>query len=65
MTKEEARKLLEGTWSFTASGSNVLVRDAGLLQEIELLAQAARRAAPARSLNSAAVQSTPVFALTG
>lgn len=65
MTKEEARKLLEGTWSFTSSGNNVLVRETSLLQEIELLTLTAKHTPPARSRNSAVIQSAPVYVRTG
>ncbi len=65
MTKEEARKLLEGTWSFTASGNNVLVREVSLLQEIDRLTQAARPASATRTRHSVIAQPLPAFAATG
>jgi hypothetical protein len=65
MTREEARKLLEGTWSFTASGNSVLVRETSLLQDIALLSKGSRPAVPGRNRNPRVAQAAPLYLAAG
>jgi hypothetical protein len=65
MTRDEARKLLEGTWSFTKSGNSVLVRETGLLQEIAGLAGTAKSQAPLQAGNHRMTLTAPFYLATG
>jgi hypothetical protein len=49
MTRDEARKALEGTWSFTLNGNSIMIREESLLREISQLSQAARPATISRN----------------
>lgn len=62
MTREEARKQLEGTWSFQMSGSAVLVHEESLLNEISLLAGAARKLRGHINKRKVVPYETPLYA---